>query len=61
MATDEDSAVAWVDSSTTTAADEDEGGTMGTLEQGAEQAVRNCARVSPGERVQTGGTSDRKE
>jgi leucyl aminopeptidase (aminopeptidase T) len=35
-----------------TAADEDEGGTMGTLEQGAEQAVRNCARLSPGERVE---------
>ena len=24
---------------------------MGTIEQGAEQAVRNCARVQPGEKV----------
>ena len=34
-----------------TAADKDEGDTMGTLEQGAEQAVKNCARLLPGERV----------
>jgi aminopeptidase len=27
------------------------GGIMGTLRQGAEQAVRNCARVRPGEKV----------
>jgi aminopeptidase len=27
------------------------GGTMGTIEQGAEQAVRNCAGVQPGEKV----------